>query len=122
MKVSRQCTCCSLNSLDNFGKTDWILFCRLFQIKWGKVKVTLAGMCSKYGEIYLLFVGTIRQTLTVINVAVLRALVTEVLRPTKEQNVTHLVKNNTVRCFEIPALCLASSEWHVVFEKFQQHH
>jgi hypothetical protein len=36
-----------------------------------------------------LIVGTIRQTLTVINVTVLRALVTEVLRPTKEQNVAH---------------------------------
>jgi hypothetical protein len=85
------------------------------------LQVTLTGMCPKYGEIYLLIVGTIRQTLTVINVAVLRALVTEVLGPTKEQNVAHLVKN-TVRFFEIPALCPASSEWHVVFEKFQQLH
>ena len=85
------------------------------------LQVTLAGMCSKYGEIYLLIIGTIRQTLTVINVAVLRALMTEVLRPTKEQNVAHLMKN-TVRFFEIPALCPTSSEWHVVFEKFQQLH
>ena len=78
-------------------------------------------MCPKYGEIYLLIVGTICQTLTVINVAVLRALVTEVLRPTKEQNVAHLVKN-TVRFFESPALFPTSSECHVVFEKFQQLH
>ena len=85
------------------------------------LQVTLAGMCSKYGEIYLLIVGTIRQTLTVINVAVLRALVTEVLRPTKQQNVTHLVKN-TVRFLEIPALCPASSVWHVFLEQIKQLH
>ena len=32
------------------------------------LQVTLAGMCPKYGEIYLLIVGTICQTLTVIKI------------------------------------------------------
>ena len=85
------------------------------------LQVTLAGMCSKYGEIHLLIIGTILQTLTVINVAVLRALMTEVLRPTKEQNVAHLVKN-TMCFFEIPAFRAASSVWHIFFEQFKQLH
>ena len=65
--------------------------------------MTLAGMCSQYHQIYLLVVRTIGQTLAVINVPMLRALVTEVLGPPKQQNVTHLVKN-AVRLLEIPAL------------------
>jgi hypothetical protein len=43
---------------------------------------------------------TIGKTLAIINVPMLRALVTEVLRPSKQQNITHLVKD-AVRLFEI---------------------
>ena len=85
------------------------------------LQVTLAGMCTQYREIYLLVVRTVGQTLAVINVPMLRALVTEVLRPTKQQNVTHLVKN-TVRFLNIPALCPAGSVWHVFLEQFKQLH
>jgi hypothetical protein len=52
------------------------------------LQVALAGMCSQYCQIYLLVVHTIGQTLAVINVRMLRALVTEVLRPSKQQNIT----------------------------------
>ena len=85
------------------------------------LQMTLAGMCSQYREIYLLVVRTVGQTLAVINVPMLRALVTEVLRPSKQQNITHLVKN-AVRLFEIPALWPAGSVWHVFLEHFKQLH
>jgi hypothetical protein len=48
------------------------------------LQVTLAGMCPKYLEIYFLVVCTIGQTLAVINVTMLWALVTKVLIPTKD--------------------------------------
>ncbi len=67
--------------------------------------MTLTGMCQRYREIYLLVVCAIGQFLAVINVDILRALVMEVFRPTKHQNVTHLVKN-TVCLLQIPALSL----------------
>jgi len=85
------------------------------------LQVTLAGMCPKYREIYLLVVCAIGQFLAVIDVAMLRALVTEVLGPTKQQNVTHLVQN-TVCFLKIPALCPAGSVWHVFLEQIKQLH
>jgi hypothetical protein len=85
------------------------------------LQVTLAGMCSQYRKVYLLVVRTIFKTLAVINVPMLRALVTEVLRPSKQQNITHLVKN-AVRLFEIPALWPAGSERHVFLEHIKQLH
>ncbi len=83
--------------------------------------MTLAGMCPKYREIYILVVGAIGQFLAVMNVAMLRALVAEVLRLTKQQNVTHLVKN-TVLFLKIPALCPAGSVWRVFLEQVKQLH
>ncbi len=83
--------------------------------------MTLAGMCPKYSEIYILVVGAIGQFLAVINVAMLRALVAEVLRPTKQQNVMRLVKN-TVSFLKISALCPAGSVWHVFLEQIKQLH
>jgi hypothetical protein len=83
--------------------------------------MTLAGMCLKYREIYLLVVSAIGQFLVVINVAMLRALVTEVLRLTKQQNVGHPVKN-TVRCFKLPALWPAGYVWHVFLQQFKHLH
>ena len=85
------------------------------------LQVTLTGMCTQYREIYLLVVRTVGQTLAVINVPMLRALVTEVLRPSKQQNITHLVKN-AVCLFEIPALWPAGSVRHVFLEHFKQLH
>ena len=83
--------------------------------------MTLAGMCSQYREIYLLVVRTVGQTLAVINMPMLWSLVTEVLRPSKQQNITCLVKN-AMRLFEIPALWPAGSVWHVFLEHFKQLH
>ncbi len=57
-------------------------------------------MCSQYRQIYLLVVRTIGQTLAGINYPMLRTLVTEVLRPSKQHNITHLVKN-AERLFDI---------------------
>ena len=59
--------------------------------------MTLTRMCPKYREIYLLIVCAIGQFFAVINVAMLRALVTEIFGPTKKQNVTHLVQNTSDR-------------------------
>jgi hypothetical protein len=64
-------------------------------------------------------VRTIGQFLAVINMAMLRTLVTEVFRPTPQQNVMHLLKN-TVSVFEIPALWPAGSVRHVFLEQFKQ--
>ncbi len=70
-------------------------------------------MWLKYSEIYLLFVCTAGQPLAVINMAVLwvRAMVSEVLRPTKQKNNTLLVNNvkNTMWFFKIPAIQLGLS-------------
>jgi hypothetical protein len=79
------------------------------------------GMCSKYCEIYLFVVCAIGQFLAIINVAMLRTLVAEVLRLTKHQNVTRLVKN-TVRFFKIPALSPAGTVLHVFLEQFKHLH
>jgi hypothetical protein len=48
--------------------------------------VTLAGVCPKYSQIHLLVVGTAGKPLAVVNMAMLRALVSEVLRPTEQKN------------------------------------
>ncbi len=55
----------------------------------------------------------IGQTLAVINVPMLRALVTEVLRPSKQQNIMHLVKN-AVRLFEIYNIIDISKTYDII--------
>ncbi len=52
-------------------------------------------MCLKYPgrETYLFVVCTAGQPLAVIDMAMLRALVSKVLRPTSQRNVSHLVNN-----------------------------
>ncbi len=78
-------------SRHRFLSTIILHLCRVGQICLQRpqvLQVTLTGMCSQYREICLLVVCTIGQTLAVINVPMLRALVTEVLRPSKQQNIT----------------------------------
>ncbi len=69
-------------SRHRFLSTIILFLCRVGQICLQcpqVLQVTLTGMCTQYREIYLLVVCTIGQTLAVINVPMLRALVTEVL-------------------------------------------
>ncbi len=70
--------------------------------------MTLVGMCPKYRQIYLLVVCTAGEPLAVVDMAMLRALVSKALRPTEQQNVVHLV-DNTMYFFEIPAFWPAGS-------------
>ncbi len=51
------------------------------------LQVAFTRMCPKYSEIYLLVVCTISQRLAIINMAVLRSLVAEVLGPTQKQDI-----------------------------------
>ncbi len=83
--------------------------------------LALAGTCQRYLQIYLLVVCSAGEPLAGVDMAMLRALVSEVLRPTKQKNVAHLVEN-TVCFFEIPAFRPAGSVWHIFLEQFKQLH
>ena len=78
-------------------------------------------MCPKYSEIHLLVVCTISQTLAIINMAVLRSLVAEVLGPPQKQDFSYLMKS-TVSFFKIPSLDPSCSVWHVFLEQVKQFH
>ena len=82
------------------------------------LQMTLAGMCPKYSQIHLLVVCTAGEPLAIVDMAMLRALVSEVLRPTKQKNVAHLVEN-TMCFFKIPAFWPACSVRHVFLEQFK---
>ena len=84
------------------------------------LQMAFTGMCPKYSEIHLLVVCTISQTLAIINMAVLRSLVAEVLGPQK-QDISYFMKN-TVSFFKIPALDPSCSVWHVFLEQVKQFH
>ncbi len=100
-----------------------VMVCSAFCCTSISSSVTPAGICQKYYQIYLLVVCISGKPLAVVNTSMvmLRALVSEVLRPTKRKNVAHLVKN-TMFFFKSPAFWPPCLVWHIFLEHYKHFH